>query len=73
MAGRRLHDPSRQARAACANRRWVGAPLMPFYFYLDKESNLSNPIENPEPPQDLSAFVGMHFIYTYANGWQYEW
>ncbi|MER7841120.1 phenolic acid decarboxylase [Streptomyces sp. NPDC096040] len=23
--------------------------------------------------QDLSPFVGNHFIYTYANGWRYEW
>lgn len=23
--------------------------------------------------QDLTSFVGMHFIYTYANGWKYEW
>jgi phenolic acid decarboxylase len=23
-------------------------------------------------PQDLSGIVGKHFIYTYANGWQYE-
>ncbi len=28
---------------------------------------------NFKPPQDLSPFVGMHFIYTYANGWKYEW
>ena len=26
-----------------------------------------------EPAQDLSSFVGLHFIYTYANGWKYEW
>ncbi|MGB8388060.1 phenolic acid decarboxylase [Mycobacterium sp.] len=24
------------------------------------------------PPQDLSGIVGHRFIYTYANGWQYE-
>jgi hypothetical protein len=29
---------------------------------------MSNIIENPEPAQDLSTFVGTHFIYTYANG-----
>ncbi|MEV0600034.1 phenolic acid decarboxylase [Streptomyces sp. NPDC050315] len=29
-------------------------------------------IENPVPPQDLSGIVGHRFIYTYANGWQYE-
>lgn len=23
--------------------------------------------------KDLSDFVGTHFIYTYANGWEYEW
>lgn len=22
---------------------------------------------------DLSEFVGTHFVYTYANGWKYEW
>ncbi|GGS61998.1 phenolic acid decarboxylase [Streptomyces griseoviridis] len=26
-----------------------------------------------EPGQDLSGFTGTHFIYTYANGWRYEW
>jgi phenolic acid decarboxylase len=30
-------------------------------------------VDHPEPPQDLLAIVGKHFIYTYANGWQYEW
>src|SRR5437879_13372136 len=29
-------------------------------------------VENPIPPQDLSGIVGHRFIYTYANGWQYE-
>ncbi|WP_037851477.1 phenolic acid decarboxylase [Streptomyces sp. NRRL S-340] len=29
-------------------------------------------VENPVPPQDLSGVVGHRFIYTYANGWQYE-
>lgn len=28
--------------------------------------------ENPIPPQDLSGIVGYRFVYTYANGWQYE-
>lgn len=28
--------------------------------------------ENTVPPQDLSGIVGRRFIYTYANGWQYE-
>jgi hypothetical protein len=28
--------------------------------------------ENPIPPQDLSGIVGRRFIYTYANGRQYE-
>ncbi|MDE1149455.1 MAG: phenolic acid decarboxylase [Azospirillaceae bacterium] len=23
-------------------------------------------------PEELTGFVGKHFIYTYANGWQYE-
>lgn len=22
---------------------------------------------------DLTEFVGTHFVYTYANGWKYEW
>ncbi|MEX2975233.1 phenolic acid decarboxylase [Streptomyces sp. C184] len=29
-------------------------------------------VENPVPAQDLSGIVGHRFIYTYANGWQYE-
>ncbi|MCP2167200.1 phenolic acid decarboxylase [Goodfellowiella coeruleoviolacea] len=29
-------------------------------------------VEEPTPPQDLSGITGRHFIYTYANGWQYE-
>ncbi|HEY9304460.1 MAG TPA: phenolic acid decarboxylase [Mycobacterium sp.] len=29
-------------------------------------------VANPIPPQDLSGIVGHRFIYTYANGWQYE-
>jgi phenolic acid decarboxylase len=29
-------------------------------------------VENPIPPEDLSGIVGHRFIYTYANGWQYE-
>ncbi|MFF1302160.1 phenolic acid decarboxylase [Streptomyces sp. NPDC058307] len=29
-------------------------------------------VEQPVPPQDLSKIVGHRFIYTYANGWQYE-
>ena len=29
-------------------------------------------VANPVPPQDLSGLVGKRFIYTYANGWQYE-
>lgn len=29
-------------------------------------------VENPVPKQDLSGIVGYRFIYTYANGWQYE-
>lgn len=30
-------------------------------------------ITDIEPAQDLSSFIGTHFIYTYANGWKYEW
>ena len=26
-----------------------------------------------QPEQDLSEFVGKHIIYTYANGWHYEY
>ncbi|MGK5695802.1 phenolic acid decarboxylase [Streptomyces sp. URMC 128] len=29
-------------------------------------------VENPVPAQELSGIVGHRFIYTYANGWQYE-
>ncbi|OBK32827.1 phenolic acid decarboxylase padC [Mycobacterium sp. 1165196.3] len=29
-------------------------------------------VDNPIPAQDLSGIVGHRFIYTYANGWQYE-
>jgi phenolic acid decarboxylase len=29
-------------------------------------------VANPVPSQDLSGIVGHRFIYTYANGWQYE-
>ncbi|GAA4064073.1 phenolic acid decarboxylase [Actinomadura miaoliensis] len=29
-------------------------------------------VSDPVPPQDLSGIVGHRFIYTYANGWQYE-
>ncbi|MFD0483547.1 phenolic acid decarboxylase [Kineococcus sp. GCM10028916] len=27
---------------------------------------------DPTPPQDLDGLVGHRFVYTYANGWQYE-
>ena len=26
-----------------------------------------------ESSRDLSQFVGTHFVYTYDNGWKYEW
>lgn len=29
-------------------------------------------VTDPVPPQDLTGIVGHRFIYTYANGWQYE-
>jgi phenolic acid decarboxylase len=29
-------------------------------------------VDAPVPPQDLSGLVGHRFVYTYANGWQYE-
>ncbi|MDT8333144.1 phenolic acid decarboxylase [Roseomonas gilardii] len=25
------------------------------------------------PQSGIASFVGTHFIYTYANGWKYEW
>ncbi|MDZ5144128.1 phenolic acid decarboxylase [Microbacterium testaceum] len=33
---------------------------------------INTTVARPEPPQDLSGIVGHRFIYTYANGWQYE-
>lgn len=32
---------------------------------------MSDPFESTKP-EELTAFVGRHFIYTYDNGWQYE-
>jgi phenolic acid decarboxylase len=32
---------------------------------------MSDPFESPKP-QELTDFIGKHFIYTYENGWQYE-
>jgi phenolic acid decarboxylase len=32
---------------------------------------MSDPFESTKPDQ-IARFVGKHFIYTYANGWQYE-
>lgn len=29
-------------------------------------------VDKPVPTQDLTGIVGHRFIYTYANGWQYE-
>lgn len=26
-----------------------------------------------EGSKDLSGFIGTHFVYTYDNGWKYEW
>ncbi|MEP7362662.1 MAG: phenolic acid decarboxylase [Acidobacteriota bacterium] len=34
--------------------------------------NHQTTVENPIPPQDLAGFLGHRFVYTYANGWQYE-
>lgn len=34
--------------------------------------SIPTPDTNAIPPQDLSGIVGRRFIYTYANGWQYE-
>ncbi|KVT12701.1 phenolic acid decarboxylase padC [Burkholderia sp. MSMB1078WGS] len=33
---------------------------------------MTSPSDN-DKIQNLSPFVGLHFIYTYANGWKYEW
>lgn len=67
--GGKTHSPLRSIRATLAEpseNHLLGR-------FLPKEDNVSTSIENPEPTQDLSAFIGIHFIYTYANGWQYEW
>lgn len=32
---------------------------------------MSDPFESTRP-EELTDFIGKHFIYTYANGWQYE-
>lgn len=32
---------------------------------------MSDPFESTKP-EELTAFIGKHFIYTYENGWQYE-
>jgi phenolic acid decarboxylase len=37
-----------------------------------KNSSFKTTVDHPVPPQDLSGLVGHRFIYTYANGWQYE-
>ncbi|MFC8315646.1 phenolic acid decarboxylase [Gordonia sp. NPDC057258] len=34
--------------------------------------NSPTSISEPAPDQDLSGIVGHRFVYTYANGWQYE-
>jgi phenolic acid decarboxylase len=36
------------------------------------ESSYETSVANPVPPQDLVGFLGYRFVYTYANGWQYE-
>lgn len=37
----------------------------------EKELTSTNSFESTRP-EELTAFIGKHFIYTYANGWQYE-
>lgn len=32
-----------------------------------------NTIPDNDFANDLSEFVGTHFVYTYDNGWKYEW
>jgi phenolic acid decarboxylase len=39
---------------------------------MSTEIETATTVENPVPPQDLSEITGHRFIYTYANGWQYE-
>ncbi|WP_369386230.1 phenolic acid decarboxylase [Streptomyces sp. CG1] len=39
---------------------------------MANNETLTTTVEQPIPPQDLSGIVGHRFIYTYANGWQYE-
>ncbi|WP_279397183.1 phenolic acid decarboxylase [Curtobacterium sp. VKM Ac-2922] len=34
--------------------------------------DITTSVAHPVPTQDLSGIVGHRFIYTYANGWQYE-
>lgn len=34
--------------------------------------DITTSVAHPEPTQDLTGIVGHRFIYTYANGWQYE-
>lgn len=34
--------------------------------------DITTSVAHPEPAQDLTGIVGHRFIYTYANGWQYE-
>lgn len=34
---------------------------------------MDNTMITDEFSKDLSAFVGTHFVYTYDNGWKYEW
>jgi phenolic acid decarboxylase len=48
-----------------------------FTAFNKKEINMAfdlskTTVSNPIPQQDLSGIVGKRFIYTYANGWQYE-
>lgn len=33
---------------------------------------MTTSVSSPVPEQDLSGLVGHRFVYTYANGWQYE-
>jgi phenolic acid decarboxylase len=36
------------------------------------DTDYETTVDRPVPPQDLTGILGYRFIYTYANGWQYE-
>ena len=40
-----------------------------YYFYILRRKQHDKKKEF----KDLQDFLGTHFIYTYDNGWEYEW